>query len=179
MRIRIFTFSLPAVAWGNEFVPILPLIGHKFKIVIENPYTKTEVEVFPNYQLDVVKPESELWLAKRNETRVMFRVNDVFLTYKRPPVVLEKQDWVLVDIPILQDTQTLKIVSVVTFQEIYKKFTGEVPPRKEMNQDIADFVIKRRIITPTMFVAFNSDPRLKQYLPYGLKVVKENGDNGR
>jgi len=177
---EICAFSLPGIAFGSKHVPILSLIEHPLKLKMgsipgkeENPFI---VDVEPVYQAHII--DEQIFIAMNGKIRDSIEVNKVFIVYRDyvPQGGLAKRR-----IRLLDDIDTLKIVSAAVFIKVYQLIMGR---KIELNDkgafdstksDIVEFIVSRRFITPGIMKTWNRNDELRTYLPYRIWI--DEGEN--
>lgn len=176
---EIYTFSLPGIAFGNKHVPILSLIQHSMELKIgsipgkdENPFT---IYMKPVYQINDI--DGKLYLSINGNVRKSVEISKVFIVYRD---YVPNYGLVRRRIRLLDDVDTLKIVSSVVFVKLYQLITGSKIEMRERgvfdstDPKVVEFIVARRFLTPGILKIWNRDGNLKIYLPYKIWIAEES-----
>ena len=166
-RIKVYSFSLPAVPFGGSHVPVLTMIRHPLKLSIGKVSSQGEtvegtckMELMPIYQLYV--DEGRIRVAIKGNVRSVANVENVFIVHRKfTPLSTVKYE-----IPLMDDLFVLKIVSMKAFEVIYESETHSALPGKLTDSSVIKFVISKGWATESILTTWNKDVTLRWYLPY-------------
>jgi len=179
--LKIYAFSLPGIAFGNKHISILSLIEHPLRLKMGsipgnggNPFA---VSAEPIYQAQII--DDQIYIVVNGEIRNAIDVSKVFITYRdyAPRMGLIKRK-----IKLLDDIDTLKIVSSAVFIKVYQLIMSQEIELDDngifdsTRDDIIEFIISRKFITPGIVKIWNRDNELKTYLPYRIWIDEEGGN---
>jgi len=185
-KIVVYSFSLPGIAFGEECVPLLSLIKHPLEVKMgsipgsdENPFT---IRLKPVYRADL-DGENRIVVSPVNgdSIRDSLYVDKVFISYRKYVPQTSQTRLIKYEIELLNDTNTLKIVTKQVFLEVYKLITGQEVELDDngnfdpTGENIIRFVIAHKFTTPDMIKIWNRNDDLKKYLP--LKVWISDSDS--
>jgi hypothetical protein len=185
--------SFPSISFAGERVPVIPFIRHPFKLKmgpkVDNLQNCSTSIIYPIGSIERMKLNAEsidklVFLPRgADPIRGAISIDKVFIVYddksgtlslchregimSREREVFNKSLWM----PVMNDTESLKVVSFEVFREIYKYFVGREPNNGELD---IEFILNRKFITPTQLARMNKEYNL--LLPYrlwieGLQVV--------
>jgi hypothetical protein len=179
LRNKIRFIPSAAVMWGNEYVPVISFIGHELRLRF-NSLVPTELKLNATYTIELKKDTKELVLvptdsSRRNVVNKIKPVSDGVILKRR----YIRNGYLFVPTPIMEDTDTLKIVSMTVFVHLLELWSGTSAnaPINPASQLVEDFVITTRFITPYVLTQWNrSGSDLRYHTPYGMYLINQNGD---
>jgi hypothetical protein len=182
---RIPASSFPAIYFAGELVPLIPFLKHEKVVLRWGPKVGevpncTEVIIRPPGSVEFISGEL-LFLPYDRDVRKLLKISDIYIVYDHTAEVLAcgllngktQRDADLMQKitaeKFLADTKTLKVVSYITYKEIYRLITGR---QAEDNDPDWEFIIKRKFITPNILIRMNQTKNI--FLPYRIWIEIED-----